>query len=100
MRIGIDIVRIKRIKKLLLDPAAVKKIFHESESSPDPEKMAGFFAAKEAYFKAVGEKGDWLDLRLENDTSGKPKISAPENANINLSISHDGGYAVAVVILD
>lgn len=99
MRIGIDIVRVKRLEKLLSESGAAKKIFHDSEISDNCQSMAGFLAAKEAYFKALGKKGDWLEIRLGNEASGQPKIISSEYKDISLSISHDGDYAVAVVVI-
>lgn len=100
MKIGIDITRIKRVSGLLANPEAAQKVFNDFEISDNVQKMAGILAAKEAYFKARGQKGDWRALEVRNTENGQPVITDGSARNISLSISHDGEYAVAVVIYE
>ncbi len=98
---GIDIIRIARIEKSLEKDSFKKAVFTESEIaySKNAQSFAGIFAAKEAYLKAVGTG---INCRLNtieilHNSSGKPYINGVEKSDV--SISHDGEYAVAVVIL-
>lgn len=97
---GIDIVHIPRFEKLMEDPQFSKKVFHTSElKNSRSEHLAGIFAAKEAYCKAVGKKLDWLSMEIKNSRSGKPTILCEHTLNADVSISHDHEYAIAHVIL-
>lgn len=99
MQIGIDIVKIERMASLISDKEATRKVFQEAEICDDAETMAGFFAAKEAYFKAKGKKDDWLTIEIKKNNYGRPIISTADKDNVHLSISHDGDYAIAMVII-
>lgn len=107
--VGTDIVLISRVKKLgaseLANRVLSSRELLELEKITDAQRklqfIAGRFAVKEAYFKASPSKNfkyNELSTILINDTlvlslCGK----AVENASV--SISHDGDYAVATVIL-
>lgn len=105
MKIGCDIVYIPRFQKVLVrTPAMRSRIFlPQEEKGASYEKLAGIFAAKEAIIKASGLKaGDWLKIEIVKDKNGRPGIKL-ENLNKkivsqDISISHDGEYAMAVVI--
>ena len=88
----------KRLRNLELE-----KIFlsHELVQNKSLESLAGVFAAKEAFFKAIGSKEDWLDVWVEKTAEGKPflRSTLAQNKNTELSISHSGDYVIAVVIL-
>lgn len=101
MKIGTDIIRISRISKSIKKQHFLESVYTESEIEycKKDESFAGIFAAKEAYLKALGTG---IDRRLNtieilHDSLGKPYINGVENSD--LSISHDGDYAIAVVIL-
>ncbi|WP_428910560.1 holo-ACP synthase [Niallia sp. Krafla_26] len=111
--IGLDIVEIKRIKKILQrHQKFVDRILTEQEKEKykgltghrQIEFLAGRYAAKEAFSKAIGtgigEKVSFLDIEIENDQYGKPLIRKPVNQGIHLSISHSSDYAVAQVIIE
>lgn len=77
-------------------------------SSLNITRVAGFWAAKEACAKAlgcgIGSKLSFLDILLSKDTSGAPlialnpnKLAQFNNPTLYLSISHDSGFAIAVV---
>ena len=102
MKVGIDIVKISRLANVLRDRNQASRIFNNSEMTDNTETLAGIFAAKEAYFKAKGKKGDWLDLEIAKLDSGQPiiKVNGKNNGKISLSISHETDYAVAVVIIE
>ena len=88
----------KRLRNLELE-----KIFlsHELVQNKSLESLAGVFAAKEAFFKAIGSKEDWLDVWVEKTAEGKPLLRSTlvQNKKSELSISHSGDYVIAVVIL-
>lgn len=82
------------------------KIFSTSElaGTSTPASLAGRFAAKEAVIKALEMKaGDWLKIEIRKEKSGRPQVKLLElNKRIvsqDVSISHDGVYAMAVVVL-
>jgi holo-[acyl-carrier protein] synthase len=75
-----------------------------------PERLAGFFAAKEATRKAFGYAIPWRCVGVRHECSGKPTIELNERAQrllrihgvrtIHLSITHTDRTAAAVVILE
>ena len=74
------------------------------------ERLAGFFAAKEATRKAFGHAIPWRSVGVSHEASGKPIIrlygkferllSAREVSRIHVSITHTATMASAVVILE
>lgn len=118
---GVDIIDIPRIKKMVdKDNTFIEKLFTETETRYCESKFrkeihyAARFAAKEAFFKALGTgwRGGmkWTDISIENDTLGKPGITLygktleyfkeKKLERIHLSISHTKEYAVAFVIIE
>jgi holo-[acyl-carrier protein] synthase len=111
--IGIDIVELNRIKKVYSRQAKFidriltmneKAIFTQLTDERKGEFLAGRFAAKEAFSKAVGtgigEKLSFLDIEIEKDERGKPFIKKPIKEGVHLSISHSKEYAVAQVVIE
>ena len=119
--IGVDIIDIPRIKKMVAKGSRFfEKVFSETEIDYCRSKyrqevhFAARFAAKEAFFKAMGTGWrygmKWQDISVENDRLGKPEIKLSgktlENFKknqfnlINLSISHTRDYAVAFVVIE
>lgn len=111
--IGIDIVELERIKKIYerqdrfvdrILTTAEKKVFQTLTENRKTEFLAGRFAAKEAYAKAVGtglgENLSFLDIEIAKDEKGKPFITKPRKEGIYLSISHSKDYAVAQVVIE
>lgn len=110
--IGIDIIEVERVKKLVeRTPRALEKVYTPRETQYCLEKknkyqhLAARFAAKEAFFKALGKRIAWTDVELTNLASGKPElhIKAKERFpfdHVHVSISHITEYALAVVILE
>ncbi|MCM1286593.1 MAG: holo-ACP synthase [Acetobacter sp.] len=100
-KIGIDIVKISRMENSIKSSSFMKKVFTqcEKEYCTRSESFAGIFAAKEAYFKALGDgiKLPLTEIEVLHDDKGKPYLNGIDNSD--LSISHDGEYAVATVIL-
>ncbi len=118
--IGIDITEIKKIEKSVQSEAFQRKVFTPAELNAvdrfknKAEHLAGKFAAKEAFMKAVGagiRQEVWFSqIEVLNDELEKPYINVNGEARarlqesgakqVHVSISHSGGLAVAVVILD
>lgn len=100
-KIGNDIVLISRIEKSIKSPSFLNKVFTENERlyCKKAENFAGLFAAKEAYFKALGTGIKLLlsDIEICHNDNGKPYFNGIDNCD--LSISHDGDYAIATVIM-
>lgn len=112
--IGIDIIEVKRIKKLIEDYGEkfLNRILTENEInyckkfSKSDLHFAGRFASKEAYSKAIGtglgKKFSWKNIEVLNNENGKPYIvHLKENEfsklKFEISISHTEAYACAVV---
>ena len=114
MRIGTDIIAIKRLEK------SVEKFgdrFKEKYLNPSEiertkkiESLAGLWAAKEAIAKAlgcgIGKDLSFHDIEISKDTQGAPLFRLAKEAQkkhhiaeSSLSISHDGGFAIAVVVI-
>jgi holo-[acyl-carrier protein] synthase len=110
--IGIDIVSISRIENIIkkFGDKALKRFLNDKEIEliKTPETAAGFWAAKEAFSKAlgtgIGEECSFLDIEIIKNKKNKPCFSSSTLEKFNLkqadvSISHDGGFAIAAVII-
>ena len=108
--IGIDIVTVERFKKIPESEFSLwKKTFTEKEwqycfsKSSSALHLAGIFAAKEAVMKAVGgdKMGRFDHIEITHTKEGKPEAFVQDQKkNVAVSISHDGGFAVAIAIVD
>ena len=111
--IGVDLVDLKRFERAVArTPRLVERVFAESERAGSVATLAGRFAAKEAFMKAVGSAQGmaWHDVRVGKDSNGRPFIStfgstaqataAAGITKLHLSISHDAGVACAYVIAE
>ena len=116
--IGIDIVETGRMEESVRKwgDRFLKRIFHDDEIACCRKRknifqcLAARFAAKEAFIKALSGGGADLslpglkDIAVTNQPSGKPRIRIPQDLAeryvVNLSISHERHYAVAVVFLE
>ena len=105
MRVGTDIVRIERL--LSPSPRFLREVLAEEERADydsrggSPAFLAGLWAAKEAYLKARGEGIGSLALskiQVLHEEGGRPYLLV-EGRRHEVSIAHDGGYAIAVVII-
>lgn len=116
--IGTDIVSVQRLSSALEKVSA--RVFTATEltaaagSAHRCEHLAGRWAAKEAFAKALGcgfgKKCSWQDITVVNDASGKPEMlldgitlqtfKAVGGKQIHLSITHEKEYAAAFVILE
>lgn len=118
--IGIDLTEIKKIEESVRSETFQGKVFTPAELEAvqkyrnNAEHLAGKFAAKEAFMKAlgagIGQQVWFTQIDVLNDKAGKPYIEVNGEAakrlagsgakNIHISISHSGGMAIAVVILE
>lgn len=104
MEVGTDIVKISRVS---LEDSFVKGILSENEletyemRSDKQQFLAGHFAAKEAFLKALGvglAGADFREVEVRYKEGGQPYIYF-HDCEYSASISHDGEYAIAVVLL-
>ncbi len=115
MKIGTDIIHINRIEKSLekFGNKFLTKFLNISEIElvKKPESIAGFWAAKEAISKAlgcgIGAELSFHDITISKNKKGAPSFTLSKIAqkvhnikNSSLSISHDGGFAIAIVIIN
>ncbi|RDW17170.1 holo-ACP synthase [Oceanobacillus arenosus] len=113
--IGIDIIELYRIKKgMEANTRFVDRILTENERHlfnqlqnhhRKVEFLAGRFAAKEAFAKAVGTgigKLSFHHIEVLPDSHGAPVISAHgyEEYRSFISITHSRDYAVAQVVIE
>ncbi len=109
---GVDITEVRRIKQAheKWGDDFLQRVFTQSEIKNAKTKtsfyqhLAGRFAAKEAIFKAAGDKElSWQDIQIHNDSEGKPIClflnGRGKNINVQISISHVKTYAVANAII-
>ena len=111
--IGVDIAEVARLEQALArTPQLAQRLFAESEIGRPVRSLAGCFAAKEAVAKALGAPPGllWTDAVVGHDILGRPLLDtygsvAAEAARLgitswHLSISHDGGFCVAMVVAE
>lgn len=119
-KLGCDLALISRIAESLKKPGFKEKIFHAQEISyceqrvQREESYAARFAAKEAFAKALGtglyaQGITPLDIWIINDAQGKPvlhfstkvtELLRQQNlSHSDVSLSHQGEYALACVVL-
>ena len=118
--VGVDMVSTRRIARWLSLPGLPERYFHRDELAASLAKgagaaasLAGRFAAKEAFGKALGTglAGIALkDIMVVNDGNGKPEIAVAGTAKtalgrsgagrVHLSVAHEKEFAVAVVVLE
>lgn len=118
MNIGIDIVEVKRIKKLIKNPKFVSKVFSKEEVEycerfkNKDERYSGKFAAKEAFIKALKSSDNkkicdlvnnisLKDIKILNKEKGMPFVFVKGfKIKGKLSVSHTSSYACAVFVLE
>jgi holo-[acyl-carrier protein] synthase len=120
--IGVDIVDISRMEQILKrwENRFTQRVFTQAEVLYCSQKAqpAGCyalrFAAKEAFSKALGlglRNGiRFQHIEIRHDTFGKPYLTLHRRCkeictergieNTFLSLSDDGGYALAMVVLE
>jgi holo-[acyl-carrier protein] synthase len=119
---GLDLVSNSRFKKFVerRGERGLKRLFTEGElqyclalADPTPS-LAARFAAKEAFFKALGTGmgpgGDWRDVEVVRLASGRPLLMLHGRAaavahelqvrTIHVSLTHTDQTAGAFVVLE
>jgi len=121
IRVGTDVVSIERMQKSIEKESFIKKVFTSEEIQYAQNKnqpaasFAARFAAKEAFFKALGsglysQGMGPRDVWIQNNSNGRPALHLSEAAEQQLktlgskyeadvSLAHDGGIATATVVL-
>ena len=123
--IGIDLLKISRIKKILdkYGDLFLQKVFTEYEIKKNKNfllkenKFAKSFATKEAFVKALGtgfnKQVSFKDISLKNLKNGKPFLHLSNRVKkylkkrtpngyksvINISISDESDYVISNVII-
>ncbi len=127
--IGVDLVSIEKLKEILYlrEEKFFKRVFSQEEhkiiweiksknEKRAAQKAAGFFAAKEAFLKAIGAglfSIPFNKISVLNEKSGKPYIKVDESLRdliskkfkkrfdvVSLSITHESEFACAFVIIE
>jgi holo-[acyl-carrier protein] synthase len=120
--IGTDMVRIQRVWSVLerKGERALSRFFTAAErerclcSRHPPESFAARFAAKEAFFKALGTGwgigGAWTEVEVVSAPSGAPSLRLTGRAaelagargvrNVHVSLTHSDDDAMAFVVLE
>jgi len=111
--LGTDVVEIARLEQALeRTPTLRERVFTPDESVLPLESLAARFAAKEALAKALAAPGglSWQDAEVVVDEDGRPSFELRGRVadtaiglgadRVHLSLAHDGGVAVAFVILE
>jgi holo-[acyl-carrier protein] synthase len=118
--IGIDLCEIARVAESINNSSFLRRYFSEEERAyiqsrgmGSAASAAGCFAAKEAFLKAIGTGLNGvplLDISITHDVLGAPRYclagAAEEwyrkhgGTRLHLSLTHDGGIAAAVAIIE
>ena len=114
--LGLDLCEIARMEKLLRDDRFLRRFFTPEEAeyvrsrgAGAARTLAGLFAAREALGKALG---GGIDFDLKEAEICHTEAGAPffrfsgalkeriGNSRVFLSVSHDGGMAAAVCLVE
>ena len=116
--IGVDLCKIERMSRCIEKEFFLSRVFSEEERAyalarPNPARhLAGAFAAKEALAKAGGWGLAKVGLQSVSvrRVDGRPFLSIDSKLRLlfdeagvertHLSLSHEGDYAVAMVLLE
>jgi len=113
--IGIDICVISRVENMIekFKDRALDRFLDQDEKLliKNSSTAAGFWAAKEAASKAIGigigKECGFFDIKISKNSLGAPQIKYKKRIrkkykikNSSLSITHDGGFAIAVVVIE
>lgn len=121
--IGIDVVPVARVEEILArhGERALRRLFtpeeiaHSTGMASRALHLSGRLAAKEAAYKALSAEGadlgiGWQHIEVERLEDGRPRLvlhgpaaarfAALGATRAHISLSHDGGIAAAVVVLE
>lgn len=119
--IGLDLVKIARVEAIARrwPDRFLHRVYTQDERRASFSRawpyasLAGRFAAKEAMLKALGTGWSagvsWQDIQVLNEVGGRPVATVRGRTGvlvqqagvtrIHVTLSHDGDYAIAEVIL-
>jgi len=112
LKVGTDIIVVSRIEESIkkFGEKFLDRFLDEDEKkiALKHESIAGFWAAKEAISKAlgcgIGKELQFKDIKIKKNNKNMPYFELKKNKfdiiDSSLSISHDGGFAIAVVAID
>jgi len=111
--IGIDNCDIARfVASLERTPELLARLFTDAEAALPAASLAARFAAKEALAKALGAPPGlvWQHAEVVKDAAGRPFFTLTGTvlarakelgvSTAHLSLTHDGGIASAMVVLE
>ena len=117
--VGTDLCEIARMRKAMENPRFLPRVCTPAERErleplcPErrAERLAGLFAAKEAVAKALGTGFagfGFADVEILAEENGRPTArltggalkALSQPARIHVSISHDGGLALAFAVIE
>lgn len=118
--IGIDVVKVSRMRAWLDQPTLLERFFHPSEVETISSRgnssvlaLSARFAAKEAFGKALGTGLRGFSLRevyVSNDQLGKPTLEVEGRARealqhaggerVFLSLTHEEDNAIAMIVIE
>ncbi len=114
--VGVDVVDVARLSRVLSrTPGVADRVFGDEERTYAGDsvlRLAARFAAKEAAAKALGapSQARWRDIEVVVLEDGRPTLSVTgRTADLataagirswHVSLTHDGGVAVAVVVAE
>lgn len=105
--IGCDLIKIARITSKLAKRilSIEERILFDKITSEKRklEFLAGRFAAKEAFSKALGTGigvTSFKDIVVLNNEAGKPYIDYNSDYKVHISITHTDEYALAYVVIE
>lgn len=113
--IGIDLIKTSRMNRFIerFGERALKKFLCDDEIRlvKNYKTASGFWAAKEAFSKAlgtgIGSECAFHDMVISKTQKGAPQLQVSQKIiqkfgikDISLSITHDGDYAIAVVAVE
>ena len=115
-RVGCDLASTAEVRESVatFGQRYLQRIYTDAElvaCEGRPERLAARFAAKEACAKVLGDLTGalpWLDVEVTHDGGGRPVITTHRRAaalagaagvlEMDVSLSHQGDLAVAVVV--
>ena len=121
IQVGLDLVSVDEVAEALRAPHGdryLARVYTETEVADcrsaagiDPERLAARFAAKEATLKVLSTGDDGvslLDIEVIRESSGRVHLELHGRAaelaaaagvlDLALSLTHEGGFAAAVVV--
>lgn len=116
LKCGVDFIRTNRMEAIrpAIRQRFIQRVFTEREQAQardDNERLSALFAAKEAVSKALGTgigKVNWRHIEVLHRPSGEPYLELHAQAKKvaeargltewAVSLSHEGGFAVAMVV--